>query len=351
MTNELLQQSFSIYAKPRPKRVAFFIDPNNSSEELLDAIFDFNLSVWGGRYNPIIPICNKNVSDDYWQLLKFCDPDIIYSYAEVSEDLIEKIDRCISPLHFTLHNNRSGNNYRVSIIDNINVNIEYFFNQIKKRKTSLIYEPSFLVCHNDERWEHYRFVQRNFGLYNDEILSNMLPPNINKVEISRDSESKTFFKAIYRAARIQSKEIIFPIRLAEYETNFKNSADFSNDDFCIIAGDNVWDWLYFWNRIFLLSPWKRSRLSQVCIPVKFFESDEVVESMGHFLFTQIESSGQLTIVNIKSHCIDKDELNDLANKIKNFGGAHVIIEKLEANKFLKITPRETQFKSQPSTYH
>ena len=53
---------------PRPRKVAFLINPNNCPDALLDSIYEFNMSHWGGRYNPIIPVVNSKINDSYWAL-------------------------------------------------------------------------------------------------------------------------------------------------------------------------------------------------------------------------------------------------------------------------------------------
>ena len=76
------RQSYSIVAKPRPVRIAFLVDPENTTDELLNSIVQFNLVKWGGRYNPIVPCNGKEITDSFWDLLIFSDPDIVYSFVE-----------------------------------------------------------------------------------------------------------------------------------------------------------------------------------------------------------------------------------------------------------------------------
>ena len=50
----------NLYLKSRPIRLAFLIDPQNP-DTIREAI-RLNTSLWGGRYNPIIPIFENTVT-------------------------------------------------------------------------------------------------------------------------------------------------------------------------------------------------------------------------------------------------------------------------------------------------
>jgi len=90
MPYNISTNQFNAMATPRPRKIAFFINPLNCPTKLFDAIIEFNTNCWGGRYNPIIPIVDGNISEDYWKLLKFSDPDIIYAFVKPGLSLIKK---------------------------------------------------------------------------------------------------------------------------------------------------------------------------------------------------------------------------------------------------------------------
>src|ERR1700733_9354746 len=89
----------SVHSRPRPIRIAFLIDVDDCSEELRNEILRFNVRIWGGRLNPIIPVVRGTIPPGYWNLLFIYDPDIVYSYVTLSDELIKKIDLQISPYH------------------------------------------------------------------------------------------------------------------------------------------------------------------------------------------------------------------------------------------------------------
>src|SRR5690349_14057831 len=93
----------SIVTRPRQVRVAYLIDPQASSLELLDAITSTCSRAWGGRLSPIIPIVGDEIPDDYWQVLRAADPDWIYSYVSIPQTIVDRLSSEIAPIQFTKH--------------------------------------------------------------------------------------------------------------------------------------------------------------------------------------------------------------------------------------------------------
>ena len=60
---------FSIYVRNRPIRVAHLVDASRVPEKLVDAIVEYNISRWGGRYNPIIFTDGADIDDLQWTFL------------------------------------------------------------------------------------------------------------------------------------------------------------------------------------------------------------------------------------------------------------------------------------------
>lgn len=348
MSNKNLDSSFSIFMNHRPERIAFLLNPRTSSAKLINAIFDFNLSKWGGRYNPIIPVFNETISDEYWQLLRFCDPDIVYSFPRLNKKLIEKIDRLITPFHFIYHKDfPPSSEPRISRIGE-QISSNPLLAHVKKWFHSFLDEPVFLVCYNSDRWKYYNFFHRNFGAYDDRALIDRLPAQLKKLIVDRNSKPDDFFDKM-----TQTRGLVFPIELSELYTDFQEIKDsYRHDNFCIVVGNSLWDWIYFWNRIFLLSRWRRRYLSQVCIPYYFIESEEILKSFKRFLSLYIYGggSGPPKILFV-SHDIDKKNLDKIAKKVTNGINAIPIVEQLTKNSFPSITLESEGLKAQISTQH
>ena len=94
----MFTQPYSIYIDKRPMRIVFLVDSSSSSTEIVDQIIDYNQSLWGGRFNPIMLIDGHAIEDKWWRFLRDIDPDIIKPLVSLNMELIEKFDNFLSPL-------------------------------------------------------------------------------------------------------------------------------------------------------------------------------------------------------------------------------------------------------------
>lgn len=65
---------FGVESRARPYRLAFLVDPEACPPELLDSLFEANYELWGGRFNPIVPVCKGEIDEAFWSLLRYVDP-------------------------------------------------------------------------------------------------------------------------------------------------------------------------------------------------------------------------------------------------------------------------------------
>jgi len=190
---------------PRPRKIAFLVNPNNCPHALLDSIYEFNISHWGGRYNPIIPVTDSKIDDSYWGLLKFSDPDIIYTYAWLSKSLVDRIDREISPFHFVMHKNLnydadSPYKYRVDLQGQIATKMLYsVFNKVFKQDPFL--NPMLFIYNGSKNNGDYRLIMRNFGVINDKALTDRVPQEIATLKIEEDLDLTQIIKRVTVATR------------------------------------------------------------------------------------------------------------------------------------------------------
>src|SRR5215469_11816810 len=98
MSDKKSNQQLTVMVRPRQARVAYLIDPATTSLELLDTLFSVSTGFWGGRLFPIIPVINGVIPPGYWSLLRRIDPDWIYSYTVLPQEIVDQLLREISPL-------------------------------------------------------------------------------------------------------------------------------------------------------------------------------------------------------------------------------------------------------------
>jgi hypothetical protein len=85
-----------VTASLRPLRLAFLLNADASSETVLTCL-RHNSSVWGGIFNALIPTDGKALSEDWWQVLRNHDPDMIIGCGSISGRLLGQLGEWIQP--------------------------------------------------------------------------------------------------------------------------------------------------------------------------------------------------------------------------------------------------------------
>jgi hypothetical protein len=109
-----LSRQIGITTRARPVRVCYFVPASDASSEILTNVFTESYSRWGGRYTLVVPITEGRIDEAYFTWLRWFDPDILYSYCPLSDELYSHIDRLVMPRSLTVHRDTgSGSpNYR-----------------------------------------------------------------------------------------------------------------------------------------------------------------------------------------------------------------------------------------------
>jgi hypothetical protein len=62
---------YSVFVHKRPIRFAFLINPHEDQWlEQLDAICEYTLDKWRGRFNPVVPTNGETLEREWWKFLK-----------------------------------------------------------------------------------------------------------------------------------------------------------------------------------------------------------------------------------------------------------------------------------------
>lgn len=327
--------SYSVFTKARPYRTAFLIDPQKTTDELLDAIYDFNLEQWGGRYNPIIPVVDGKISSAYFSLLSFCDPDVVYTYVPLLEGTVSEIDRRIGPSTFVQHRERTDADgkvrYAVMEHHGVQPNIEYCISRFSDRFR--IAPSSVLTCHEPWKCRDYHLVQRNFGAYNDNVLGRELPQGVGAYKIE---ESSGLVSALVAKSALGG--VIFPILFSTLDSGPPeiDRAD-RNDAYHIVFGTDVWSWLRVWNRIFYLPGWKRQQLTQICLPASFVQNQHGLDVLKSFMPTFAHRMGNYSpVVMFESYDLTQEQLLELAKALTHRVDATPHARRLEGEEITEI---------------
>ena len=115
---ERLPKSVDVRMSTRPLRIAFLVpaDECERNHWILDGVFRFGYSKWGGARYLIVPYRDNEQPLDplYNSWLRVYEPDIIYSYVDIDEVGIKYLDGVCLPITFCKHRMFDGEERRQS---------------------------------------------------------------------------------------------------------------------------------------------------------------------------------------------------------------------------------------------
>jgi len=92
--------SFTVFARARPVRTAFLLNEAAGFDAACDGLVKWSNELWGGRQSAIALLeKDGNLTAEAWQEISRFDPDRIYSFVPISDDLLAKLDEELSPWH------------------------------------------------------------------------------------------------------------------------------------------------------------------------------------------------------------------------------------------------------------
>ena len=98
-----LHKNIEVKTANRPIKIAYLV-PHEEAENnhwILDAVFHESYTRWGGARTLIVPTNSSSfLHEDYVKWLKLYDPDFIYTYIDLDQTLIKKIDNSCCPIAF-----------------------------------------------------------------------------------------------------------------------------------------------------------------------------------------------------------------------------------------------------------
>ena len=331
MPNESNFRPYGVESRARPCRLAFLIDPDDCPPELLDSLFSTNYELWGGRFNPLIPVRKGIISDAHWALLQYVDPDIIYTHVPLSESVISSLDCEIAPLRFEArfkHLRQSPPYYPASYGEML-VKSAHILPLVASMLPLPGQKAKVLTYEAGWKWPHRRFVARNFGLLNEQRLL-PLPEGPDRLPIQATWDVPELLKQL-----AASRNLIFPFQAGEAYSGFPQPAAPSEPHYCILFGDSVDTWLHFWNRVFVLPHYLRSAWNTLCLPMDFLTDTSLDLPLREFIrrFTH-RSSDQSPYLALQSFECEEKELNTISERILKNLDVYPRVKKLGIGDFV-----------------
>jgi len=278
--------------KNRPYRVAFLINPQTTTYEA-DAIINYSREKWGGRFNLIAFSDGNEISDEQWTNVKEYDPDIIYSFPQLSDDLKRRFRTFTSPLRVV--EQRDGERF-ISVRDDL-VSIVPTSTNISKIALGFSGDAQtlcFFIVDDDTPENIKEFLSDNFGVIHERDL--------RYVHIIRSRET-TQYKDFKITSLSELNDVllelgnwhnkfVFQSQICSLPNSIKET-DYSNngEKFEVVIGSSIQDKVYFWNRQLDVRQWIRTQITQLLINSELADNEEIHTGLQAFINRQTSSIG------------------------------------------------------------
>lgn len=295
----------------RPRRLAFFVDVDQCSDALLNEIVDFNITRWGGRHNPVIPVLDGKITDSYWRLLNLVDPDVLYSYCDLPTNLVARISSVVRPLNVLKHRSipQGDRQFRVGVDEQASV-----IPVLKRAGQDLPVfvrkpEPAVLLFEDRAVQGLSSFALRNFGgssqlniwCRDNQVPSHVLPAN--------DTET---MKAL-----AVNRNLILPIDIcADAPRNLRAEAE-GNDwsiALTIWYDNSPWNFVEYWNSAHFRGV-PAGGLKALWMPKGLLDDATLYQSLLEMMRSRVFVSDQSSRLRIISYDEDQAHLYELTKQI------------------------------------
>ncbi len=308
------QHPLTIQSWYRPRRLAFFV-PFEASTKLLATIVQFNLELWGGRHNPIIITDGKVIGNYFWNVLRFCSPDLIYSFVDIELPLLERIGRDICPQSIKRVNEERPSFDHSSAGGNLPNSM--MVGSILQRRSLMDRNVNILKISAEPTHPYYDFLLFNFGL-----TALTLDP-FGRDEATTGRVLGINFPPDYIATFLNSLRQtihtgITPTELAEASIGMPLPERMDpGNEILISVGDSPHNIIYHWNHIFFESPIQRKSLAQFWIPSVVLSNKECEDYLIRFLsYLDSLRSQNLGYLRLISFDFSSERIDELRGKFR-----------------------------------
>lgn len=304
-----ISRNYFVEVRHRPRRVAFLLDVDHCPEEHFDAIVDFNISSWGGRYNPIIPLIDGKITEPYWKLLELVDPDILYTYHALTPALIKRISADLRPLDVLKRDPRiEPSQLRIDRQATVVPVMRRLMGEfpIWARKP----EPAVLIFDDKDVPKLSSFIKRNFG-GNDRFSLWCRDNQIPSVPLQPDD--KEVMKAL-----TSNHNLLLPVNISgECPRGLKASIEDWSTALTLCYGDSPWNFVEYWNLSHFVGE-NRSAvkpLSEMWIKPALIEDRAFFETFIEFLQRRVSVSNHQHYLRLISYDASREQMQEVTKKI------------------------------------
>jgi len=291
----------------RPKRVAFLVDDAFTSRDI-NTIVAYCFKHLGGRWNAIAPITSNSIAPAWEKFLVAIDADVLYSFVELSDSLKESLNKRLRPSRIieanALHHHKDGwrlSEEEIGGIQLADVDLPY-----QPTAFSRFTVPQITIADFDQRDDDaFNFCFRNFGGYSEREWNafnlsakdvTLLPAAIAEPEV-------------FLASVLPSYGRHFPIYFStvgygysHFGANLRDQAQ----EFEIMVGDSIHDFIYAWNRG--ITSLYSGRRRAIWLPASALQKEAVAGLVAQYIRESLPDSSADTTCRILSYSLTEAEL-------------------------------------------
>ncbi len=315
MNDDIRPDPYSIHLRARPLRVAFVVDGADCPADMLDDIFAMSHRAWGGRLWPIVPAERGELAPMYRRLLANSDPDVVYTYCDLTGVQVAWIDRHVHPWwlgHNNLRPSLGGErpDYQPALGAEPVDATEAIIPAVGSRWYPH-FTPTVLTANTSAAWHHRRWFSRNFGLVHPSSVSESISAWPCTV-VENDWDDTRVLREL--------AAVRYPITAASSAATrskfFRPRTSPRGPSYCLVVGDTPSDWLMFWNLIFTIAPYQWERWHTLCVSPTRFEDAEFVEALHTFLREHAVRSGENPPdLVLRSTSVDDETLRSISESL------------------------------------
>ncbi len=325
------------WTRPRPIRVAFLVEEGAHAATMLDGVFADCYSRWGGRFSLVVPCAGGRIPAAYWPWLESYDPDLIYSYAALSDADILEIHERLGPAQIRLY--RPGPQPRLDVFG---FKPDYRFTPLSSLsgvfRLARHRRGADLPLRILDSWhteQPTRFLTDNFGTYHHSQATGMYPADATAaadrlIIVSPDNYANRQLAVPRDLAMLPNElEAVRAIGegratcMALLSAYFAPKLDIQfgrwSGSFNLVIGDSFADRLLFWNARLLIPAWLDSNMCCLRItPAQLDDADflaALVNLLNRHNHVNGGSGGQPQL-RLRSCSLDGPQLAALATRLQ-----------------------------------
>jgi hypothetical protein len=246
-----LDRFLSIQHRARPIRVTFLVNKSDDCCKILRAIFRDSYHRWGGRRSLIVPATSGTIDINYLKWMAWYDPDVVYTYAALSQETIRQIDKSCCPAVFLRHRSTREVNDRYWATPDYHIKPIASVSLIPSMTPANQPVPKLLSCYPG--WDEVEIIADNFGLAGSSNANGlyapitMTPPGLGKhmlVSGEQVFDEYQLFERLAKDGDISSLSFYSSLDTSTGVPGFNHQLSRALN---LFIGDGFEDRLYFWN--------------------------------------------------------------------------------------------------------